>query len=169
MKQLFLFTVLAFALFSCSENKKQDVASNETSFQLDDLLAVIDKKVNDTITLVGYVTHTCKHSGMKCFIVGESQATSFQVFAKGEITQFNQELEGSKLAIKGVLKEHHLSKEEIDKNEANVKLLQEGGAPVEACQAELTNISDMRKWMKDHNKDYYIIYYMDGQSYKVLN
>jgi len=169
MKQLFLFTVLSFALFSCSANKKQADAASSYTYELDRLLAVADQKVNDTITLVGYVTHTCKHSGKKCFVVGESQATSFQVFAKGEIAQFNQELEGSKLAITGVLKEYHMSQEEIDKNEANVKLLQEGGAPVEACQAELTNISDMRKWMKDHNKDYYIIYYMDGQSYKVLD
>ena len=70
MKQLFLFTVLSFALFSCSANKKQADTASSYTYELDRLLAVADQKVNDTITLVGYVTHTCKHSGKKCFVVG---------------------------------------------------------------------------------------------------
>lgn len=170
MKQLFLFAVLAFALLSCSGNKKQADVSNEIqTFELDDLLAAADREVDKTVTLIGLVTHTCKHSGQRCFIVGESQNVSFRVEAKGEIEQFTPELIGSKLAITGILKEQHLSGETIDEMETNAKLQQQEQGMSESCEAELSNINDMRKWMKDHNKDYYVIYYMDGLKFEVLD
>ena len=167
MKQFFL-AVLALVFFSCSGNRKQADAS-VPSFELDNLMAVVEQEVDNTITVAGYVTHTCKHSGKKCFIVGESQKTSLRVEATGEIETFSPELIGSKLAITGVLREYHLGQEYIDEMENSVKLQQEGGAPAEACAAELSNISDMRQWMKDHDKDYYVIYYMDGLEYEVLD
>ena len=169
MKQLVLFAVLASALFSCSGSKKLAEAS-DSAFGLDQLIAVADQKVDNTVTVVGYVTHTCKHSGKKCFIVGESQKVSLRVEAQGEIETFSPELVGSKLAITGTLKEQRLSQEYIDEMESAVKLLQVNEeASEEACATELSNISDMRKWMKDNNKDYYVIYYMDGLKFDVLD
>jgi len=178
MKQLLFFVVLLVAIFSCSGNKKQADASTEAqtavsasvpSFGLDSLLAVADQEVDKTITVVGFVTHTCKHSGKRCFIVGESHAASLRVEAKGDIGGFNRELVGSKLAITGVLKEHRLTQEYINQMEKDVKVKQTEDAAAESCESELSNISDMRKWMKDHNKDYYVIYYMDGMKYETLD
>ena len=169
MKQLFLFAVLTFSLFSCSGNQKKTEASTSTTFEVDDFLAVADQNVDKTITLVGYVTHTCEHSGKRCFVVGESQTTSIRVEAKGEIDQFTPELIGSKIAITGIIKEQHLDNEYIDGIETEVKQMEkEEDASEEDCAAELSNINDMRQWMKDNNKDFYIIYYMDGQSFEVL-
>ena len=167
MKKL-LLAVLVLALLSCSGNNQQS-ESVATAFELDNLLAIADQELNDTITVVGYVTHTCKHSGKRCFIVGESQKASLRVEAQGEIGGFTAELVGSKLAITGILKEHHLSQEYIDGLEVDVKKLQQKEGMAEACAAELSNISDMRKWMKEHNKNYYVIYYMDGLKYEVLD
>jgi hypothetical protein len=171
MKQLFLFlAVIALMLFSCSRNKKQVEATNEAqAFGLNDLLTVADQKVDQTITLVGYVTHTCKHSGKKCFIAGDSQETTIRVEAKGEIEAFTPELIGSKLSITGVLKEEQLSSEYINEIETEYKKLQNQEGMAEICATELSNISEMRQWMKDRNKDYYIIYYIDGMKYEVLN
>ena len=168
MKQLFIFSVLALALFSCSGNKKQAEAP-VPAFELDNLLAVADQKVDATVTVVGYVTHTCKHSGKRCFIVGESQEASIRVEAEGEIETFSSELIGSKLAITGVLKEYQLSEEYINEMESEVKQLEESAGMAEVCAAELSNISDMRKWMKEHDKNYFVIYYMDGLKYDVLD
>ncbi|MDR2802480.1 MAG: hypothetical protein LBB31_04595 [Prevotellaceae bacterium] len=179
MKQLLVFAALSFALVACSGNKKRanaPAAASATSavaeastFPLDDLLAVADQEVDKTITVVGYVTHTCKHSGKRCFIVGESQEASLRVEAKGEIGGFNRELVGSKLAINGILKERRLSQEYIAEMEKNVNLKKQEDGAAESCEAELSNITDMRKWMKDHNKDYYVIYYMDGLSFETLD
>jgi len=168
MKRLFLFSVVLFALLSCSGNNKQVEASAPT-FELDKLLAVADRNVDSTLTVVGYVTHTCMHSGKKCFIVGESQKVSFQVMANGEIETFSADLVGSKLAITGVLKEYQMSEEYIDEMETEVKELENEEGMAETCAAELSNISEMRQWMKDNGKDYYVMYYMDGQKYDVLN
>ena len=168
MKRLFVFSVVLFALLSCSGNNKQVEASAAT-FELDKLLAVADLNVDSTLTVVGYVTHTCKHSGKKCFIVGESQKTSFRIEADGEIETFSAELVGSKLAITGVLKEYHLSEEYINEYETEVKELENEDGMAETCAAELSNISEMRQWMKDNGKNYYAMYYMDGQKYDVLD
>ena len=178
MKKLFLTVAAVFMLTSCG-NKSQQSTTEETTtaqattdvptYELEKLLADADKMLDQTVVVKGTVTHTCKHSGKRCFIVGEDGKTSFRVEAKGDIGGFNKELVGSELAIKGILKERRLTKEYIDQYEKDVneKKAQEDGS-AETCQAELNNITSMRDWMKDNNKDYYAIYYMDGESYEVI-
>jgi len=168
MRQFLLLAAFAVALFSCSGGQNQADAS-ASAYELDNLLAVADQGVGDTVTVVGYVTHTCKHSGKKCFIVGESQKTSFRIEADGEIESFSSDLVGSKLAITGVLKEQRLSLEFIDELESDVIQLQGEEGMEEQCAAELNNITEWRQWMADNNKDYYAIYYMDGMTFEVLD
>ena len=168
MKQFVLFAVLATVLFSCSGNKNQTEVSG-SAVELDQLLTFAEQKVDETVTVVGYVTHTCMHSGKKCFIVGESQEVSLRVEAQGEIETFSAELVGSKLAITGVLKEQHISEGTINELEESVKLLENQEGMEEVCAAELSNISDMRQWMANHGKDYYVMYYMDGEKYDILD
>jgi len=163
MKKLVLFTFLSLALISCSGGDKQA----ETTFELDNLLTVIDQKIGDTLTVVGSVTHVCIHSGQRCFIVGES-SVSMRIEAKGDIGSFDSDLIGSKLAINGIVKETRLSEEKITEAEKGVQERIEGGEAAESCAAEMNNISEMRKWMEENGKDYYAIYYMDGLSYKKL-
>ena len=168
MKQLFVFLVFVIALSSCLGNKKQ-AETSATSYELDNLLAVADQNVDETLTVVGYVTHTCKHSGKRCFIVGESQETSMRVEAQGEIETFSSELIGSKLAITGTLKEYQLSEDYINEMENEVKQMEQEEGMADVCAAELSNISEMRQWMKDHGKNYYVIYYMDGLKFDVMD
>lgn len=180
MKHLSLsLAILAFIMASCNNGKKTHQPQQNTSpvqlaaevpvFELDSLLAIADQKVDQTVKVHGYVTHTCKHSGKRCFLVGESKNSSFRVEAKGEIGGFNRELVGSKLEITGVVKERRLTKEYLAQTEKELneqKAKEDGSA--ESCQAELNNISEMRAKMKELGKDYYSIYYMDGQNYEVL-
>jgi len=169
MKNLVFFAALSVAFFSCSGNRQAQSVTSESVFELDNLLTVVDQKLEDTVTVVGYVTHTCKHSGRRCFIVGESQKASLRVEAEGEIGSFSQELVGSKLSITGIVREYRLGQEYIAEMEKSVnqRIVEENGS-AETCAAELSNIADMRKWMKDNDKDYYVIYYMDGLSYQVV-
>ena len=176
MNRLVLFLGLSIALLSCGGNRQQSDASADSQcsaskypvIELDELFAVADQNLEDTITVVGYVTHTCKHAGKRCFIVGESQEASFRIEAKGEIGGFNRELTGSKLAVTGVVKERRLSQEFIAEMEKDVNSRMEEDGSAESCAAELSNIEDMRKWMKDNDKDYYVIYFMDGLSFDEL-
>jgi len=176
MKKFFLFAVLSAVLLSCGNRQPSSNASDEatsvkseTVFELDALLPVADQELDKTVTVIGYVTHVCKHSGKRCFIVGESHEASMRIEAKGEIGGFNRELVGSKLAVTGVLQERRLSKEYIAEMEKDASLRMEGDdGDADTCAAELKNIEDMRQWMKDHNKEYYVIYFMDGLSFDEL-
>jgi len=165
MKNLFFLSVLTFALFSCSGGKKQ---SEHPMFELDCLLDVVEQELDNTVTVVGFVTHTCKHSGKRCFIIGESQKATMMVEA-GEIGGFNADLTGSKIAVTGVIKEHRRTEEVISQMEKSVHQRMEEGVSMETCTAELNNINDMRNWMKERGKDYYAVYYMDGISFDVLD
>jgi len=168
MKKFFLFALLLIALASCSGNIKQAEVAEVTTFELDDLMLLADQKINDTLTVVGYVTHTCKHSGQRCFIEGESQDISMRIEAKGDIGSFDAELVGSKLSVTGIIKEQRLSQEYIAEAEKEVQERIEGGETAESCAAEMSNIEKMRNWMEANNKDYYALYYMEGLSFKKL-
>ncbi|MDO4703415.1 hypothetical protein [Tannerella sp.] len=180
MKKI-LFLAAALLMMAACNNKRaeQQSASQEENveanasevpvYKLDSLLKVADRLVDQTVTVRGFVTHTCKHSGKRCFIVGDDPNASFRVEAGGEIGGFNRELTGSELAITGIVRERRLTKEYIDQyeEEVNEKKHKEDGS-AETCQAELNNINEMREWMRAHNKDYYSIYYMDGERYEVI-
>lgn len=181
MKQMLLLACVAICLISCSskstENKENtDTQMSESNqvlnievYTLDSLLVVADQYVDKTVTVKGSVTHTCKHSGKRCFIVGDDPNVSIRVEAKGNIGGFNRELVGSELAITGVLKERRLTQEYIDQYEKDIKekKVEENGS-AETCDAELANINAMREWMKNNNKDYYALYFIDGEEFSIV-
>ncbi len=181
MKQVLFLAIVLLSMTACgnkktNQQKELSTASaqvtanvNITAYPLDSLLSVADQLIDKKVKVRGYITHTCKHSGKRCFIVGESQKTSFRVEAGGEIGGFNRELTGSEVEICGVVKERRLTQEYIAQHEKEVeekKAKEDGSA--ESCQAELSNIKEMRDWMKANQKDYYSIYYMIGESYEVV-
>lgn len=178
MKKLFLLTLILAFMASCGNKQAGQYQQQETektavsdakTYKLDSLLKVADQLIDKTVTVRGFVTHTCKHSGKRCFIVGDDPNTSFRVEAKGDIGGFNRELTGSELAITGIVKERRLTKEYIDRyeEEVNEKKSKEDDS-AETCQAELDNIQGMREWMKANDKVYYSVYYMDGEKYEVI-
>ena len=177
-----LVAVIGLGVAACgnSNKSKEDKAEKaavvkkaavevEKAVYVEDLLAKAAEHVNKEIVVRGFITHTCKHSGRRCFVVGKDQKTSVRVEAKGNIGGFNRELIGSEVAIKGLLKENRLTKEYIDQMEEDVNEKQgkEDGA-VESCQAEMNNIKSMREWMKANNKEFYSLYYIDGMDYEVI-
>lgn len=179
-KGLLLLLVVLVGFYSCGNQKKEKTGAEEETplaeasasipeFKLDDLLLVADQHLDQKVVVRGFVTHTCAHSGKRCFIVGENQNTSFRVEAGDEISGFDRELVGSELLVTGVLKERRMTKEYIDQHEkeVNEKKAEEDGS-AESCQAELDNIQEMREWMKANGKDYYSIYFMEGESYEVV-
>ncbi|MDR0566267.1 MAG: hypothetical protein LBG47_04410 [Prevotellaceae bacterium] len=146
-----------------------DTLAIALSYGVDSLLTAADSLVGKTVSLHGYVTHVCKHSGKRCFLTGESQAAAIRVEAKEGIGGFNRELVGSQIVVKGALRERRISQGEVAQLEAdaNKKLEEDGSA--ESCQAELSSVAKMRSWMKAHGKGYYAIYYVDGNAYEVLD
>ncbi|MDR2038977.1 MAG: hypothetical protein LBQ60_13725 [Bacteroidales bacterium] len=179
MKQIIIvFAALMMISVSCNNAKQSsagqaDIKSATETVQwidVDTLLSVAESHINKPIIVHGFVTHTCKHAGKRCFITGEDQKYTIRVEAKGDIGGFNRELVGSKLSINGILKERRLTQTEIADMESGVneKMKKEDGS-AETCAAELANINQMKDWMKEHGKDYYSIYFIDGTNYEVLD
>ena len=175
MKKIIFTLVLTLAMISCGSKQTKTETGNQQveteqqlvdTYTLDSLLANATKFVDKKVTVLGSITHTCKHSGRRCFIVGEEPNTTFRVEAKGEIGGFNRELIGSELAITGTLRERRLTKEYIKQYEEQVREKEDGS--VGSCGAEINNIIAMKEWMKKNNKDHFSTYYMDGESFNVI-
>jgi len=136
------------------------------------LMKEVDKQVGKEVTVRGTVTHVCKHSGKKCFIMDDDGVTSLQVMAGGDITAFGQDLMGSEIKATGIIKEHRIEKEAIDYNEKEAteeKKHHHGEGSMEKCEAVLSNVKMMREWMEKNNKDYFAIYYVDGLKYEIVD
>ncbi len=176
-----VITLAAFAFFAISCNNTGQTRNNQENDQtvvetatsvidVDSIYSVAETYVDQPITVKGFVTHTCKHSGKRCFLTGEGQLHSIRVEAKGDIGGFNRELEGTQMEVNGILRERRLTQTEIADMEKNTneKLAKEDGS-AETCAAELANISEMKEWMKARGKDYYSIYYIDGLNYEEIH
>lgn len=178
MKKILLAACIAIAMVACSGSNKEnktgtaentEVKSTENALPVENLLADADNYINKSVKIKGFVTHTCKHSGKRCFLADENQNVSIRVEAKGNIGGFNRELVGSEIEVDGVLHEKRLTPAEIDQMEKDidVKRNQEDGS-AESCDAETANIEKMRNWMKEKGKDYYSIYYIDGEDFREI-
>ena len=179
MKKYFLLLTVVFALVSCNNSAKQEKAETITEesakseapvYTFEEVLAQAETLIDKPVKVKGYVTHTCKHSGRRCFLAGEDQKVTMRVEAKGNIGGFNRELIGNQIEVVGVLRENRLAPEKIDAMEKaiNEKAIKNDGS-AEACDTETANIQKMREWMKENGKDYYSIYYIDGEDYNEVN
>lgn len=175
MKKLFLLLAVSFALLSCGNSAKQgnqqeaneETAKSETPlYSFEEILAQAETLTDKPVRVKGYVTHTCKHSGRRCFLAGDDQKVTMRVEAKGNIGGFNRELIGSQIEVEGFLRESRLSPDKIDAMEKaiNEKSIKNDGS-AESCDTETANIQKMKDWMKENGKDYYAIYYIDGEDY----
>jgi len=173
MKKILFVALASIAMIACNGPAKKADNTEKASptietLKVDNLLANAEQLVDKTIKVTGHVTHTCKHSGKRCFLVGDNEKFTVRVEAGGKITGFNRELVGNTIMVEGILKERRLSKEYIDQmeHETNEKAKEDGTA--ETCATEMNNINDMRAWMKSNNKDHYAIYFIEGLAYEVV-
>lgn len=178
MKKVFFALIIIAGLTACNQaNKTQNNSVTEQTekseqntavITVDEMLDAASQYVDKEVTFKGFVTHTCSHSGKRCFLQGDKDIT-IRVEAKGKIGGFNRELIGNQIAVTGTLKEKRLTEAEINDMEKVIeeKSLKDDGSE-ESCDTERANVQEMRDWMKANNKDYFAIYYVDGLSYEEL-
>jgi len=166
--------ILSLSLFNTVQavpaNNSSKTVASEKVFTPETLLDEVESLIGEEVTIRGFVTHVCKHSGMKCFITGESGKTSMQIMAKGDIKSFDKELAGSEIKVKGIVKEHRMAKDVIDGRAQTANDMKDKGeVSMEQCDAVLSNVKEMREWMEKNKKDYFAIFYIDGQTYEVVD
>ncbi len=168
MKKIVILFSLALVFFACNGKKEKINAEKNVAQSVDEVVANAETNVGKTVFIKGLVNHTCKHSGRRCFLVNDDESLSIRVEAGGDIKSFDQELIGAIIKVKGTLAEKRLTSAYIDEFEAKVKAEEDTEEGGEHCNAQMNNIRKMRKWMKEHEKEYYPIYFIEGESYEVV-
>jgi len=161
------------SIVACKHTQKKENATAISpvpkAADVNTLLEKAEQQVNDTIVLKGIVKHTCSHSGRRCFIADPSGKLTIRVEAGGNIQSFNKELVNSEIVVTGVLQEQRFSQEDIDKWEKELAREEADSEKDEAhCNSEKNSILQMREWMKNNNKDFYAIYYVNGIDYDMV-
>jgi len=156
------------------ETKKDNIEENQLAqseqsvVTIDQLMLNAEQSVGKEVHFNGLVNHICAHSGKRCILKNSTGELSIRVEATGDLEGFDKEMAGHDIKVTGVLREKRLDEASIDEWEIEVKAKhasEEGG---EHCSSEMANIKEMRDWMKNNNKNYYAIYYVDGNSYEVV-
>lgn len=157
---LFIGVLISLTLLSCGTNKQE-------TYDVTSLLSVVEQKVDKEVTISGIVTHVCRHSGKRCFIVANGSDETIRIEAGGEIASFDQELVGTEITAKGIVREQRIEEEKIEEKEKNLEVKKAEAEDETAkghCANEQNSIDKMRQWMQDNGKDYYAIYYIEGLS-----
>ena len=173
-KLLVLSLLIALSLTACKQSAKKEKTNQKEvpteAISIAQLMDMAEANIGKEVYFKGIVQHVCSHSGRRCILVDSTGKLSLRVEAKGDIKGFNRELAGSKIAVRGTIHEKRLSAEFIDQWEEKTKAkdanIEEGG---KHCASELANIASMRKWMKEHKKDHYSIYFINGTNYDILD
>ena len=174
MKKIVYFILPSIILIACNglEKSKEQPAkeSLSTAIEVSKFVNAASGNIGKEIVVKGTVSHVCSHAGRRCFIVDSTGNHSIRIEAKGDIGSFNRELSGNDIIVTGIVQEKKLDKAFLDEWEQKVKDkhkdAEEGG---DHCSADLNNIQHMRESMKNQNKDYYSIFYMDGTRYKLVH
>lgn len=168
MKNIFYVSLVVLAISACKNNQSNEMAVPEaTVYEVPELLSIAFDSLNKEVQVTGLVTHVCSHSGRRCFIEDTTGEHSIRVEATDSIGRFDRELMGSEITVTGFIKEERLSTDYINNWELELKEqgLKEAENDGESCAAELANINSMREWMKEHNTDYYSIFFIEGTSF----
>lgn len=171
--------VIAICLLCVSCNPKQketkgklvknQLEQSEKSFvTIDQLMVNAEKLVGKEVNFEGIVNHVCAHSGKRCILKNATGNLSIRVEATGKLEGFDKEMAGNDVKVSGILCEKRLDEASIDEFEAEVKAKADAEEGGKHCSSEMANIKEMRDWMKENNKNYYAIYYVDGNSYEVV-
>jgi hypothetical protein len=167
---LFVLVILFFARCEKTSNRDTAEASDtdvvESVVPVDELMTDPDAYVGKIIEVEGLVTHVCRHSGKRLHLTSPASNEMIRVEATGDITQFNRELEGSDVRIKGlvqklVIDEDYLAKWE---NEMTGKEEDHNHGPDEE---ESEQLNTMRKRLEESGRDQMVSYWVDGTSFEV--
>lgn len=176
---LFVLVVLA----SCQNSTKNEKANqNEEAVELsvDEILQNGENFIGKTVVLDGIVTHVCKQTGGRCYLMGSTESNSIRVEAGKQIGSFTQELMGSDLKVEGILNEFIVTEDYLNEKEALAlegkesnedHIFGHGGSGKHDEESglidneRLDQIAAMRTQLLESEKPYITIYYVEGSSY----
>jgi len=106
--RFFSLIILLVLTISCGQQSKKTTDLSELEISevtVEALLADASSYVETPISIKGTVVHVCRHGGQRLFIVGEDGEDRFRITVGENISEFDVELEGSKIEVNGIVKE----------------------------------------------------------------
>lgn len=108
---MILWAAALIMLVSCNQSGNKPGSDAASGDRADILTATVEEIVaqpaeyeGKEVAVSGMVTHVCRHSGQKCFVLGEDGETQLRVVTGGDIDEFLIDMEGSKIAFRGVVR-----------------------------------------------------------------
>lgn len=177
-KALVLILSLVVFLSCINQNKpKKDEKSGElVVLTVDELHSQGKNLVGKEVLVKGTVTHVCKESGARCFIMGSTEDVSLRIEA-GKIGSFTQEQMGSELQIRGILQEVQLDQEDLTELQktANGEVINNDHAAgtegpkmhdIDAGKhdslTQTKKLAEMNQKLAESKEGYVPVYYLDG-------
>ena len=177
MKRLFLgvlgFVMASLVFVGCGTTTSP--SSGEASVQeapaeeltVEALLALDTSYVGQSVVVRGDVDHVCRHSGRRCILSSES-GVPVRVDAKGEIEGFPSDLIGHTIRVYGVLRAQVVPESRVAEMEAELPKHDSVASGEDPVAAKRNLLARMRRWMEENGKDFYLLYYIDGERYEVV-
>jgi len=180
MKKSLMFLLSIVVLLSCTNQLKQknDAKSAEIDvLTVDEIQTQGKELVGKEVFVKGTVTHVCKESGARCFVMGSTEDVSIRIEA-GKIGSFSQEQMGSDIQVRGILREVQLDEEDLAEMEKSAKAGESanighalgsdaagmhtvvGGNKDSIIQAE--KLTQMNQKLSESMDGYVPVYYLDG-------
>ena len=98
MTKKILFSILAIALMVACNNQKSEEVTNLTTAEF---ATKAPELLDKTVSIEGTVMHVCQHGGKKFFLNDDR----VKIVVSEKIASFDQELVGSDVVVKGIVKE----------------------------------------------------------------
>jgi len=138
MKKVIYLLIFAAFVYSCnSANKSEEVETVSVA----DFLASPEKWADKEVKIVGTVSHICKHSGKKMFVFGTDSESTVKIFAGGEVSTFDIDLEGSEVEVIGkVIEEARIDEQYLAEWEEEIKQ-SVGDSAQKVCAADGAAVS----------------------------
>ncbi len=157
MKNILIFLGLTVLIFSCKNQSPQQAESTENiQVSIHDILIDTESYIGKSLSIEGTVDHVCKHGGRKLFVFGESPEDRIKIIPDDKMSSFKPELEGSDIAIRGILiEELKVDEEYIAQMENNIGSSKLTG---EELESEKRQIDNLKKELKACDNDHLSFY-----------
>ena len=182
MRKLLVLLIGMTSFFACQNSGKQEIKSDEVVvIAVDEMQKLGAELVGKKVTVTGTVTHVCKQTGERCYLMGSTEDASIRVEAGKSIGSFTQELMGSDLTVNGVVAEFLVDEDYLNKMEALAMAGEEsnedhifghGGSGNHDAETglvdanRLNQIAEMRQQLQDSGNPYLTIYYVNGDTFE---
>ena len=173
IRNLFLLMALAFVMASCGgaandEGQNDETSSVEATETPTIALGEFESKaadfVDQEIMVAGIVDHVCKHGGKKLFLVDDEGDVHID-----SDTRFDEALKGSKVNVKGIVREFRVDEAYCLKmEEDNVKSHSEGQTEDELFDKKKAEIQFYRDSMATAGVDHLSFYSIEYLNLDVL-